>query len=298
MSAATGRGGAPLAALFAGASAIACSALFVKVSEAGPVSTGFWRVCLALPVLWAWAAWDARRYPRPTTSTDLRLMLFAGFCFAGDLGFWHWSILLTSVANAVLLANVAPIFVTLAAWLIYRSLPSGHFLAGLAAALAGMFLLLRGDFHAGGAALLGDALGVVTAIFYAGYQLTVTRVRATVSTARLMAVSATVVALILLPIALFSDERFMPVTAHGWCLLAGLALISHVIGQSLIAFALAHLPGTFASVALLVQAVIAAALAWIILGETLTLLAIIGGILVLTGIRIAHSAERGSRTVV
>jgi drug/metabolite transporter (DMT)-like permease len=287
-----------LVALFAGAAGIAGSALFVKVSEAGPISTGFWRVCLALPVLWAWAAWDARRHPRPTSAKDLKLMLFAGVCFAGDLGFWHCSILLTSVANSVLLANVAPIFVTLAAWLLYRHRPSGHFLAGLTAALAGMFLLLRGDFHGGGSALLGDALAVVTAMFYAGYQMTVSRVRATVSTARLMAVSATVVALILLPIALVSGEQFFPVTPRGWVLLVGLALISHVIGQSLIAFALAHLPGTFASVALLVQAVMAAALAWVLLGETLTLLAIVGGILVLAGIRIAHGAERAPRGVV
>ena len=286
-----------LPALFAGAAGIACSALFVKVSEAGPVSTGFWRVCLALPVLWTWAAWDARRHARPTNAADWKLMVLAGVCFAGDLGFWHWAILLTSVANSVLLANVAPIFVTLATWFVYRRTPSGHFLAGLTAALAGMFLLLRGDFHSGGGALLGDALGVVTAMFYAGYQLIVSRVRARVSTARLMAVSATVVAIILLPIAVLSGEQFFPVTAHGWVLLVGLALISHVIGQSLIAFALAHLPGTFASVALLVQAVMAAALAWILLGETLTLAAIAGGVLVLAGIRVAHTAERAVRPI-
>ena len=40
-------------------------------------------------------------------------MIAAGFCFAGDLAFWHWSIVLTSVANSTLLANLAPIFVAL-----------------------------------------------------------------------------------------------------------------------------------------------------------------------------------------
>src|SRR5688500_16222704 len=93
-----------LAALFAGAAAIACSALFVKVSEAGPISTGFWRVFLALPMLWAWASYDARARPHVTTRADLRLLMLVGFFFAGDLAVWHWSILLTSVANAVLLA--------------------------------------------------------------------------------------------------------------------------------------------------------------------------------------------------
>jgi drug/metabolite transporter (DMT)-like permease len=293
MTAASRRGGgAALAALFAGAAAIASSALFVKVSEAGPISTGFWRVFLALPLLWAWAAYDARQRPHATTRTDLRLLVLAGFFFAGDLAVWHWSILLTSVANATLLANCAPIFVTLAAWLIFRRRPNAQFLAGLAAAIVGMFLLLRGDFHESGRALLGDLLGLVTAVFYAGYQLTVTRARNTVSTARLMAVSGAVTALLLLPIALASGERFVPSTAHGWLLLAGLALISQVAGQSLIAYALAHLPGTFASVALLVQAVMAGALAWLLLGETLTALAITGGVLVLIGIRIAHTSER------
>ena len=286
------RSGRALTALFAGAAAIASSALWVKVSEAGPVSTGFWRVFLALPVLWAWAAYDARRHPRPTTQRDLRLMAWAGFFFAGDLGVWHWSILLTTVANATLFANCAPIFVTLTAWLVLRRAPSGRFLVGLIAAIAGMFMLLHGDFHQSGRALLGDLLGIVTAVFYAGYQMTVSRARDTISTGRLMAFSGSVSAVILLPIALASGERFVPVSTTGWLLLVGLALTSQVAGQSLIAYALAHLPGTFASVALLVQAVMAAALAWILLGETLTPLAIFGGVLVLLGIRIAHGAER------
>jgi drug/metabolite transporter (DMT)-like permease len=288
------RRGRALAALFAGAAAIASSALWVKVSEAGPVSTGFWRVFLALPVLWAWAAFDARERPRPTTRRDLRLMGIAGFCFAGDLGVWHWSILLTTVANATLFANCAPIFVTLAAWLVFHRPPSARFLVGLTAAIIGMFMLLHGDFHQSGNALLGDVLGIVTAVFYAGYQMTVSRARDTISTARLMAVSSIVSALILLPIALVSGERFLPLTSTGWLLLVGLALTSQVAGQSLIAYALAHLPGTFASVALLVQAVMAAALAWMLLGETLTPLAIVGGVLVLVGIRIAHGAERAA----
>jgi drug/metabolite transporter (DMT)-like permease len=113
-----------------------------------------------------------------------------------------------------------------------------------------------------------------------------------------MAVSATATAVILLPIALASGERFIPVTLTGWGILLGLALVSQVAGQSFIAYALAHLPNTFASVALLVQAVMAAALAWLLLGETLGALAIAGGVLVLIGIRIAHTAERPAQHVV
>jgi drug/metabolite transporter (DMT)-like permease len=286
-----------IAALLGGAAAIGTSALFVKVSETGPVSTAFWRVLLALPLLFAWARLERRNGAAAETRDSWRLMLLAGFFFAGDLAVWHWSIVLTSVANATLLANCAPIFVTIAAWMLLGRRPSLFFVIGLATALAGMALLLRGDFQLGGSALIGDGLGIVTAMFYAAYQLTVTRVRERVSTARVMAVSGAVTALILLPIALVSGERFLPVSAHGWLLLLGLALIAQAGGQSLIAYAMAHLPPDLSSVSLLLQPVIAAALAWLLLGEALTALAIAGAVLVLIGIRIAHAAERAGQAI-
>lgn len=73
-----------LAALFAGATAIATSALFVKVSEAGPVSTAFWRVFLALPFLWAWALFENRPQHFENFTRDRRFMVLAGVFFAGD----------------------------------------------------------------------------------------------------------------------------------------------------------------------------------------------------------------------
>lgn len=292
------RRGIALAALFAGALAIATSALFVKVSEAGPVSTAFWRAFLALPLLWAWALLERPAAPAASGPGGKRMMIVAGLLFAGDLAVWHWSIVLTSVANATLLANLAPIFVTLAAWLLFAARPTPLFLGGLAAALCGVALLIGADFGAGAGALLGNLLGVVTAMFYAAYQLTVSRLRAGHSTARIMAWSSLVTAAALLPLALASGEQFFPHTAAGWMKVAGLALIAHVAGQSLIAYALAHLPAAFSSVGLLLQPVAAALFAWVLLGETMGALQIAGGLMVLAGIRLAHQAGRGSAAAV
>ena len=282
-------------ALLAGAVAIAASPLFVKVSEAGPIATAFWRVALALPVLWAWSALGQRGEHHASFARERRLMIAAGLFFAGDLAVWHWSIVLTTVANATLLANLAPIFVTLAVWLFYGRRPSGLFAVGMAAALAGMLVLLGGDFHAGGRELFGDFLGVATAMFYASYQLTVTRLRSRAGTAAIMAWSGLFTAAALLPVALASGEQILPATGAGWLKLFGLALISQAAGQSLIAYAMAHLPATFSSVGLLLQPVMAALFAWVLLGETLGAVAIAGGLAVLVGIRIAHQAEIARR---
>jgi drug/metabolite transporter (DMT)-like permease len=249
-------------------------------------------VFLALPLLWAWALAGGWKAHAGNYRSRRGLMWGAGLFFVGDLAVWHWSILLTSVANATLLANLAPIFVTLAAWLIFRQAPTAVFLTGLALALAGMALLIGGDFQLAGGALLGNVLGIVTAMFYAGYQMVVTRLRTDVSTASIMAWSGAVTAVVLLPLALASGEQFLPVSPVGWLKLLGLALISQVAGQSLIAYAMAHLPATLSSVALLLQPVIAALLAAVLLGEAMHGLQIVGGLMMLAGIGIAHQRQR------
>ena len=280
-----------LGALLLGATCIALSPIFVRVSEAGPTATAFWRVALAVPVLWLLyflkSKARSQRY-----SGKWPLLLAAGFAFAGDLGFWHTSIKLTSVANSTLLANLASIFVTLAAWIFLKQKPTRLFLAGLAAALAGVGLLVHTSLAFSSTGLAGDALGVVTAMFYAGYILAVKGLRDRgETTLHLMAVTSTITALLLFPVALASGEPMLPLSAFGWWVLIGLALISHAAGQGLIAYALAHLPAAFSSVSLLFQPVMAALFAWLLLYEGLVPLQIAGGIVVLFGI---YLARRGS----
>jgi drug/metabolite transporter (DMT)-like permease len=196
------------------------------------------------------------------------------------------------VANATLLANLASIFVTLAAWLFLRQRPTRLFLAGLAAALAGVGLLVHTSLEFSATGLSGDALGVITAMFYAGYILAVKALRDRgETTLHLMAVSTTLTAVLLFPVAFATGEPMLPRSAAGWWILAGLALVSHAAGQGLIAYALAHLPAAFSSVSLLFQPVVAAAFAWVLLSEPLVPLQIAGGVVVLVGI---YLARRGS----
>jgi drug/metabolite transporter (DMT)-like permease len=67
--------------------------------------------------------------------------------------------------------------------------------------------------------------------------------------------------------------------------------VSHVGGQTLIAFALGHLPASFSSVSLLLQPVIAALLAVPLLRESLSGLQIIGGLITLAGVLLAGRAR-------
>lgn len=285
-----------LIALFAGAICIALSPIWVRVSDVGPTASAFWRVCLALPLLWA-LLFSLKTKEMKRIGTSVPLLVVAGIAFAGDLAFWHWSIQYTSVANSTLLANLASIFVTLAAWVLWKQRPSGLFLGGLATALLGTALLvqasLAGSSGTSPQALLGDGFGVITAMFYAWYLLSVKRIRDLgVATVELMAVTTSITAVILLPVAFASGEPMLPESAAGWLKLLGLAWISHAAGQGLIAFALAKLPAAFSAAGLLLQPVMAAAFAWLLLAEPLSALQFLGGAIVLAGIYLAH---RGSR---
>lgn len=287
-----------LAALLAGATAIGFAPILVRLSELGPVATAFYRLFLALPLLGLWWWIERRHDPVPgRPARRWHWLVGAGLFFAADLAVWHWSIRLTSVANATFLANLAPLFVTLAGLLLFGERYGARFFSGLALALTGAATLMAGGLALGAQRWLGDVLGLLTAIFYAGYIISVARLRADTSTATIMLLSAAVSAAALLPLALVSGENLWPAHAEGWLVLLALATVSHVAGQGLITWALKHLRAAFGSVGLLWQPVAAALLAWVLLGETLGALTITGGVLVLSGIftaRRAQSNERGS----
>ncbi|MEM8586471.1 MAG: DMT family transporter [Pseudomonadota bacterium] len=286
-------------ALIAGALAISFSPIFVRVSEPEPTATAFWRVFLALPLLIVWTGGRRGRVTVPRREglrvRELCLLALPGVAFAGDLFFWHWSIQYTSVANSTLFANLAPIFVVLAAWLLFGQRFSRLFLAGLATAVAGAAMLIGGSLSLGWSHLLGDGMATITALFYAAYILGIGHLSRRYSTRYLMIVSAVVSSLILLPAAILAGESLIPQTVRGWLILLGLAWISQAAGQTLIALGLARLPAAFSSISLLVQPVGAALLAWLLLAEGLALHQIVGGLVVLYGIFLARRGSRPAR---
>jgi drug/metabolite transporter (DMT)-like permease len=264
------------------------------LSPVGPSATAFYRLALAIPALWIWMKSEAASVAppvRPSTRRHFGGLALAGFFFAGDLAFWHWSLRLTSVADATLLANCAPVFVTIGAHYFFGERITSRFIAGMMIAMLGAALVVGASFRHSAAHLLGSVFGLITPVFYGAYMLSLKSLRATFSTATIMSWSGLFACPIMLVIALVSGESLLVPTLSGWGVLLALGWISHAGGQSLIAFAFAHLPASFSSVGLLLQPVIAAFLAWVLLSESLTWLQATGGIVVLAGIALAKRAR-------
>src|ERR1700681_1636158 len=280
-----------LPALLMGGIAIGFSPIFVRLSELGPIATGFYRLFLALPLLWLWMPREERRTAPGTTEVKWLPMAVPGVLFAGDILFWHWSITYTTVANATLFANLAPVIVTGGAWLFLREQITLRFLAGMALAMGGAALLVNASAALGARYVLGDMLGLITACFFGSYVVAVARLRDRNAASTIMFYSSTVTCVLLLAATLIAGEGLLPGTANGWIALFALAWISQAMGQGLIAYALGHLPASFSALAILIEPLTAAILGWVWLGEELGMLQAIGGIIVLAGITVAHRAS-------
>ena len=292
MQASDSYGGSALAALIAGACAIALAPIFVRFADVGSAATGFYRMFFAAVVLAPWLAHDMHRerVGRRMTASQWALMFIAGACFGADVLFFHAASRMTSVANATLFLNFAPIFVVLGARFLFGEPIRAALVAGLGTAIVGAGLLMSHSLRLSLEHLHGDAFGLIAAVFYAGYLLAVSRLRASRNTVEIMVWTSLFGAAVIVPVMVLSPEPALAGSARGWMVLLALGLLSHAGGQSLIAYALAHLPVGFSGVALLVQPVAAAVFAWALLAEALGPTQLAGGTVVILGVLLARRA--------
>jgi drug/metabolite transporter (DMT)-like permease len=277
---------APFAALVAGAVAIGVSPISVRLADVGPFAGAFWRVTLALPLLWAWARFADGPVRPPQRFAPATIL--SGLAFAGTLIFWHPSVTHTSVANATFFATTAPIWVVLFGWLLFRQRVKAEVLMGLGLCLIGGAALLAQSFQLRPAGAVGDLFGVATGVFYGLYFLAVQAARKTTSAARVTFEATLITAAILFVVALATEPTILPRSGTGLAALIAMAWISHSGGQGLLAIALGRLSATFSSLVIFLEAIAAAGLAWAVLGEPVTVAQVLGGVTILAGIFVAR----------
>lgn len=282
----------PLAftALTLGAIAMGASPVFVRYAEIGPFASAFWRVLLALPVLLIWTLLENRAQKtsfRDSMKFDQPVVL-AGLFFTGDLIFWHLSIMGTTIANATLMACLAPVWVVLFSAAFIGETVERKTIVGLAFCLIGAFFLIGSSLVIAPERLWGDFFGLITSLFFGLYFLAIRVARRKHQAGALTFMSAIITSLCLLVATLLSGQGFLPATLTGVAALLALGVISHSGGQGLLSVALGSLSATFSSLVIFIEALAAAVLGWIIFNESLTALQFIGGGLIMLGIWFAR----------
>jgi len=288
------------AALVGGAFAMGASPVFVRLADVGPFASAFYRVLLALPLLYAWMRIETGQARAPVSGPRFTgAVVLSGLLFAGDLFFWHLASLNTTVANATFFATTAPIWVGIFGWLALRKSVGGATLAGLLLCLIGGAALVWQSLAFAPEHLHGDFYGAMTGLFFGAYFLTVARARerhgAGWVSFHTTAVTAGALALAALWAWLAMGQPLFPSSLKGWLVLIALAWVSHSGGQGLLAVALGSLPALFSSLVIFLEALAAAGLGWLVLDEAVTPLQGLGGLVILAGIWVARPKEADGR---
>lgn len=271
--------------LFFGIICIGFSAIFVKLADVPGSVSSFYRLFFAaLAIVPVWLL-KGRKTPQ---RRDLGLIVKGSFFFAIDLFLWNSAILLTSAATATLLANNAPIWVGLISWLVFRERLSRSFWMGLWIAMVGLNILIGIESWLDFSFNHGDLMALAAGFFYALYLLYSFDVRKRIDTLTFMTFSVLVMVVLLFFLNLILGHPFWGFSTKTWLALVGLGVVSHFSGWLAINYALGFFNGVKVSVTLLSQAIVTALFGLIILGESLSLNQIVGGMVVLVGIFVVY----------
>ncbi len=276
-------------ALIAAAVAMGISPVFVREAQVGPFTSAFYRVFLALPLLWGWARLERRE----ATARDpgwTRALVLAGVFFTVDLFFWHLAVLHTTIANATLLATMAPVWVMLFSLVIGEKV-TRMMVAGLMLCILGGALLVGSSLRLAPERFLGDLYGVATSVGFGLYFLAIRVARRDGSTGLVLFRSTVITSTLLGIVAGVAENVWLPTGLSGVLALVLMASVSHVGGQGLLAHALGHLSAAFSSLVIFLEALAAAFFGWAFFGETLGPWQIAGGVAILCGIFIARPRE-------
>jgi drug/metabolite transporter (DMT)-like permease len=190
--------------------------------------------------------------------SDVGWLMIPAIAFAADLMLWHRSILYVGPGLATLLGNFQVFLMALAGFAIYRERLGWQFLAGVALAFVGLYLLVGLDWASVGARYrLGVVLGVVTGVAYAVYMLSTRQAQrgghVRLAPAQLLCVSTLLCAAVLGVAALVERDSLALPDAQSWTALLGLGFFGQVLGWVLLTRAMPQLPASLIGLLLLLQ---------------------------------------------
>jgi drug/metabolite transporter (DMT)-like permease len=192
----------------------------------------------------------------------------------------------------VLIAYIYPSLVVLAGWLfLHRSVSAWHWIA-LGASFAGVAMLVGGaEFQLSWALFWPLFLAIASPTIYTGYILIGERVMSSVPAVAASAVIMSGAALAFCVLAALNHELALPRNSTGWAVGVGIALVPTMVAISRF---LAGLPRVGAARAALLstwEPVVTVVLAVVILGDRLSLLQVLGGVLVIVAVIVVQAAH-------
>ncbi|MFN2593784.1 MAG: DMT family transporter [Actinomycetota bacterium] len=283
----------PWTVLTVGVLAASLSPILVRYAEDAPaLALSFYRCAFGALLLFPFA-WKRLR---TMTARDFAIPAVAGAFLALHFASWITSLSLTSVAASVVLVSTTPIFVAASSRILFNDRLSPVGWVGIGLGLVGTALISSGS--TGGSSLRGDLLALTGGALAAGYFLSTQKARRTLGILEYSVATYGSAAVILLIMCAIGRVELTGYDAQTWWAIAGVIVISQLIGHTLINFVLKDIDATTVAMSVMVEPILATALAYFLFSETPAALVYPGGVAVLVGIYMVTTLRRPIPVVV
>ena len=285
-------------ALAAGVLIVSTASILIRWAQAEGVPSlaiAAWRLTLAAlvlaPLVWHKSRDEISAMPRRTLGLALASGVFLALHFAS----WIASLEYTSVASSVALVTTNPIWIALFSVLVLRERMPALRLAAVTLALAGSGVILWADSGAATATAphpaLGNTLALIGSLTVCGYLLIGQKLRASMSLLAYVGLVYTCAAACLMAAAMVSGTALWGYSTIAWACLVGMALGPQLMGHGAFNYALKHVTPTTIALTVLGEPVGSALLAWLLFGEAINTVKLVGMALLLGGIFLAARSE-------
>jgi drug/metabolite transporter (DMT)-like permease len=278
--------------------------VFIAASRLDGVVFSFWRMLVALPIVAA-IAYVAMRV-RQRNSGRLRPSVWriwwratvgapqivAGLALAVNQVLIMTALNRVSVVDVTLVGTLSPLLTGAGAALVLAERTSLSFWGWTAVAMGGTALVVAGGMRGPGGDPLGLALALLGTAMFSVFMIA-SKISATVVDPSSFTFGSTLWGTLVVSLgsALFRVDVSLPSVSQALCVL-GVVVGGGTFGHVLFVWALQRTSATFGSVARLSHPFVAGSLAWLFLGQTVTLWHLVGGLVTIVGVAGAGLALR------
>ena len=284
----------PMIMIVIGVIGISLSSIFVKYAQAPSVVTAacrlIWTVLLMTPVVFGKG--EVRREMASVDRKTLVLSILSGVFLAIHFALWFESLNHTSVASSTTIVCTEVIWVSLGFCLFLKGKLTKKAIAAIAVTLLGSVMIAWADSGAGEGHLYGDVLSLLAAVAVAVYTLIGRIVREKASTTVYTYIVYLSCAIVLGTTCLIQGYSLFAYGISALVVGLLLAVFSTILGHSIFSWCLKYFSPAFVSASKLCEPVVAAILAAFLFMEIPTVLQLVGGGLILSGVFYYSRIER------
>jgi drug/metabolite transporter (DMT)-like permease len=262
------------------------AAIFVRWADAPGAVTAFYRMLIGSTLITPFFLAGKLRSRGKLSRRGTLMAVLGGTLFGCDMAIWMTAVGISGATMPTLMANTAPVWVGLGALVIMKERQTAGFWLGLLMSVGGAALVFGHDLGSAAGLGLGVPMGLVAALFYAGFYLATQEGRRYLDTLSYLWISTLAAAGALLVINLALDRPLSGYDRPTYLSFLALGGLVQFAGWLLINFAQGYIRASVVSPVLLGQPVLTALLAVPLLGESFSVLHLAGGLVVLAGVYI------------